>query len=188
MSMPERSRIARRRLLCAGLACLAAPVFAQCRRTPSAGLGPYYRPVKGIQPDLCQRDSSAGIVVFGRVLAFPECRSVADALIEIWHADKYGNYSRVGDPRFDDAACLLRANVRSDDGGRYSFRTVMPGTYMGRPQHIHFRVSARGYRTLVTQLYFSPQDGVDSRLVARSAKPQPNGAATFEFDCAIAPL
>ena len=188
MSTPERGRISRRGLLFAGLACLAAPVFAQCRRTPSAGLGPYYVPVKGIQPDLCQRDAGAGIVISGRVVAFPECRPVADALIEVWHADTYGEYSRVGDPRFDDAACLLRANVRSGDGGRYSFRTITPGDYTGRPRHIHFRVSARGYRTLVTQLYFPPQDGIDSRLIARASKPQASGAATFEFDLAIAPV
>ncbi len=187
MSRLGRSPISRRGFLFSGLACLAAPVFAQCRRTPSDALGPYYVPVTGIQPDLCQRDAGSGIVISGRVVGFPDCRPVTDALIEVWHADAYGGYSRVGNTRPDDAACLLRANVRSGDWGQYSFRTVIPGIYTGRPQHIHFRVSAPGHRTLVTQMYFPPQEGIDPRLLARASKPHASGAATFEFNLAIAP-
>jgi protocatechuate 3,4-dioxygenase beta subunit len=109
-------------------------------------------------------------------------------MIEIWHADARGDYTRLGTVPADDLACLLRGNVRSADGGRYSVRTINPGVYTGRPRHIHMRVSAPGYRTLVTQMYFPPQEGVDPRLLARPAKPSAAGAASFEFDLAIAPL
>jgi protocatechuate 3,4-dioxygenase beta subunit len=178
----------RRSLLFAGLACLAPPVLAQCRRTPTDALGPYYVPVSGLQPDLCLRDKTPGIIVSGRVIAFPECRPVADALIEIWHANQYGSYSRVGDSYADDAACLLRGNVRSGAGGGYAFRTLMPGVYPGRPRHIHVRVSATGFRPLVTQIYFPPQEGVEPSLLASATKPTPSGAAGFTFDISLAPL
>ena len=41
----------------------------------------------------------------------------------------------------------------------YAFDTILPGAYkLGdsfRPAHIHFMVSAAGFRPIVTQLYFS---------------------------------
>ena len=188
MSSFKHGRYSRRGFLAAALAALAPAAFAQCRRTPSDALGPYYFPVSGTHADLCQRDSSSGIVVAGRVLAFPECQPVSGATIEIWHADARGVYSRLGTVPADDLACMLRGNVRSTDGGRYTFRTVPPGLYTGRPRHIHMRVTAPGYRTLETQMYFPPQEGVDARLLAKPAKPSATGAATFEFDLAIAPL
>lgn len=186
--MTRSVHLGRRSLVLAGLACLASPLFAQCRRTPADALGPYYAKVGGITPDLCVRDRSPGIVVSGRVAAFPECRPVAGAMIEIWHADERGSYSRSGGAGpADDPACLLRGNVRSGDDGAYSFRTLMPGEYPRRPRHIHLRVSAPGFRTLVTQIYFPPQEGVDPGLLARPAKPAASGAAAFEFDIALAP-
>ena len=44
---------------------------------------------------------------------------------------------------------------------------VLAGEYPGRPSHIHYRVSMTGYRTLVTQLYFNPERGVDAARVAK---------------------
>jgi protocatechuate 3,4-dioxygenase beta subunit len=126
-------------------------------------------------------------LVSGRIQAFPDCRPLAGALVEVWHADRRGRYSRVGDTRFDDADCLLRANVRTDENGRYTFRTLDPGEYTGRPRHIHFRISAPGFRTLVTQLYFDAQDGVGPLLVARPAQTGQGAARAYEFDVAIGP-
>jgi protocatechuate 3,4-dioxygenase beta subunit len=187
-ALMKHMRLGRRSLLFAGLAYLAVPALAQCRRTPADALGPFYVPMSGLQPDLCQRDRGPGVVVSGRISGFPECRPIAGALVEVWHADQYGDYSRIGDSRFDDLACLRRGNVRSGEGGTYSFRTVAPGTNFGRPKHIHFRVSAPGFRTLVTQMYFAPQEGIEPALVAKPAKSSANAATAFEFDIALAPL
>ena len=185
--MSHRSEWGRRGFLFASLAGLAAPLFAQCRETPADALGPFYVAVDGISTDLCRRDRSSGIIVSGRITAVPECLPIADALIEIWHANKDGAYSRTGDARGDDAACLLRGNVRSDEGGRYSFRTLAPGVYPSRPRHIHLRIAAPRFRTLVTQIYFPPQDGIDPRLLAKPVKTAAGGAAAFEFDIGLAP-
>jgi catechol 1,2-dioxygenase len=92
---------------------------------------------------------------------------LADALVEVWHANHLGNYSF-----FDKAQSPfnLRRSIRTDAEGNYSFRTVVPvgysvppagktqqlldllGRHGHRPAHIHFFVSAPGYRKLTTQI------------------------------------
>jgi protocatechuate 3,4-dioxygenase beta subunit len=67
-------------------------------------------------------------------------------MIELWLAGPDGGY--------DDAH---RATVRADSKGRYRFESDAPPPYFGRPPHIHLRVSAKGYQTLVTQHY--PEQG-----------------------------
>jgi len=80
------------------------------------------------------------------VLAARTCRPVARARIEFWLANPEGVY--------DDAH---RATVIAGRDGRYRFESNRPVPYAGRPPHIHIRVSARGFRTLVTQHY--PRQG-----------------------------
>ena len=94
-------------------------------------------------------------------------KSVAGAIVDVWHANTMGNYSFF-DP--DQASYNLRRRIESDADGRYRFRSVMPSGYgcppgsctekllasMGRhgqrPAHIHFFVTAPGYRKLTTQI------------------------------------
>jgi protocatechuate 3,4-dioxygenase beta subunit len=39
-------------------------------------------------------------------------------------------------------------------GGRYAFRTIMPGLYPGRTRHYHVKVQAPNRPVLTTQFYF----------------------------------
>jgi protocatechuate 3,4-dioxygenase beta subunit len=82
-----------------------------------------------------------GYVLRGRVLT-TRCRAIARARIEFWLANPQG--------RYDDAH---RATVFAARDGRYRFESNRPPSYGSRPPHIHVRVSARGFRTLVTQHY-----------------------------------
>lgn len=43
--------------------------------------------------------------------------------------------------------------------GSYSFRTIVPGRYEPRPQHIHVKVKLNGQEMLTTQFYFSQSAG-----------------------------
>ncbi|AUT61426.1 catechol 1,2-dioxygenase [Paraburkholderia terrae] len=106
------------------------------------------------------------LVMRGRVLA-ENGEPVRDALVEVWHANHLGNYSH-----FDksQAEFNLRRSIRTDENGTYSFRSVVPigysvppqgktqqlldllGRHGHRPAHIHFFVSAPGYRKLTTQI------------------------------------
>jgi protocatechuate 3,4-dioxygenase beta subunit len=174
----------RRRLLLGGAALIVVPAGAlaqQCRVTPRDGLGPFY--VKGApaQADLCASGSGGGqkLTVTGRVLGGPDCAPLAGALVEVWQADSRGDYTQVGAGR-DDPGCLLRASLKTGADGRYAFRTVLPGEYPGRPRHIHYRVSAKGHATLVTQLYFARERGIPQELVAIAAPKDGVLAAAFD--------
>ena len=70
----------------------------------------------------------------------PGLAGLARARIEFWLVNEQGEY---------DAA--HRATVFSRRNGSYRFESNRPVGYSGRRPHIHVRVSARGFRTLVTQ-------------------------------------
>ncbi|MEV0634799.1 intradiol ring-cleavage dioxygenase [Streptomyces sp. NPDC050619] len=92
---------------------------------------------------------------------------VAEALIEVWEADADGRY----DVQYDDDRTAARGRLRTDGRGRYSFWAITPTPYpiphdgpvgrllqaVGRSpmraSHLHFRVSHRGCRTLVTHIF-----------------------------------
>ena len=178
----------RRRLLLGGAALLVAPTAyaQQCRVTPRDALGPFYKSNAPAQAELCASGSGGGekLTVTGRVLGAPDCTPLAGALVEVWQADAHGDYTQVTAGRQDDPNFLLRASVRTDAEGRYSFRTLLPGEYPGRPRHIHYRVSAKGYATLVTQLYFARERGVPQELVVTAAPK--DGALAASFDVTLA--
>lgn len=112
----------------------AAPA---CRPTPSDALGPFYESGAAVRSKV-----GTGYVLAGRVLAARTCRPLAGARIELWLANSGGEY--------DDAH---RATLIAGRRGAYRFESNKPPSYSSRPPHIHVRVSARGYRTLVTQHY-----------------------------------
>src|SRR5262245_61024414 len=92
---------------------------------------------------------------------------IPGAVVDVWHANTMGNYSHF-DPT--QAAFNLRRRIETDKDGWYRFRSIMPSGYacppgsqtekllqaMGRhgnrPAHVHFFVSAPGYRKLTTQI------------------------------------
>jgi len=86
-------------------------------------------------------------VVSGQVVS-TNAAAVPEASIEIWQTDHLGHY--------DVEGYRYRATLVANSSGDYSFDSVMPGHYPGRVcQHVHYLVTAPGYRTLVTQLYFA---------------------------------
>jgi len=123
--------------------------------------------------------------------------SVAGAVVDVWHANPHGGYSFFdpSQPKYN-----LRRRIETDAEGRYCFRTVLPSGYacppegptqklldqLGRhgrrPAHIHFFVTAPGYRKLTTQINidgdeylhddfaFATRDGLIPQ-VRRSADP-----------------
>ncbi len=177
----------RRQLVFAGIAGLITTVPAvaqQCRGTPRDQLGPFYLRGAPEQTDLCASGSGGKerLVVSGRVLGMPDCKPLAGALVEVWQADANGDYSGFTRGKQDDAACLLRASLKTDVEGRYSFSTIVPAEYPGRPRHIHYRVSHAAHGTLVTQLYFARERGVADELVAALQRDGKGGSrAAFDI-------
>ncbi len=102
----------------------------------------------------------------GRVLDIAG-KPIGGAIVDVWHANSHGFYSFFGPPQ---SSYNLRRRIETDSEGRYRFRSIMPSGYgcppgsntetllakMGRhgqrPAHIHFFVSAPGYRQLTTHI------------------------------------
>jgi catechol 1,2-dioxygenase len=94
-------------------------------------------------------------------------KPISGAVVDVWHANTLGGYSFFdpSQPKYN-----LRRRIETDADGHYRFRSVLPSGYacppegptqtlldqLGRhghrPAHIHFFVSAPGYRKLTTQI------------------------------------
>ncbi|MDM1248612.1 catechol 1,2-dioxygenase [Acinetobacter sp. R933-2] len=91
---------------------------------------------------------------------------IEGAKVEVWHANSLGNYSFFDKSQSD---FNLRRTILSDANGQYVAQTTMPvgygcppegttqfvldklGRHGNRPSHVHYFVSAPGYRKLTTQ-------------------------------------
>ena len=138
--------------------------------TETTVFGPFYVPA----PEFACGASIAGalggtpMLVSGTVRA-PDGAAIADAIVDIWHADEQGFYDvqqreTLGGPGG-------RGRFRTDPGGSFHFWTVRPSAYpiptdgpVGallraqarhpyRPEHIHFMIEAPGFRRLVTHVF-----------------------------------
>lgn len=160
--------------------------IAACQPTPRDQLGPFYVPGQPFQGDLCASATGPRLTVSGRVLGLPDCRALAGALVEVWQTDARGEYTLVTGAR-PDPGCLLRASLKTDGEGRYSFRTIRPGVYPGRPAHIHYRVSHPDFRTLVTQLYFKDDPHLRRPTGLAIALARGEDGLSGTFDLVLAP-
>jgi protocatechuate 3,4-dioxygenase beta subunit len=127
----------------------AKAAAAKCRSgaepTPAQAEGPYYRAGPPRRRSLIEPGvRGRRLRLRGRVLS-TGCRPRAGARVDFWQADGAGEY--------DNAGYRLRGWQRTDAKGRYRLDTVVPAQYEGRAPHIHVKVTPRGGRTLVTQLY-----------------------------------
>jgi catechol 1,2-dioxygenase len=143
-------------------------------------------------------------------------KPVAGAIVDVWHANALGGYSFFdpAQPKYN-----LRRRIETDAEGRYRLRTLLPSGYacppdgptqelldqLGRhghrPAHVHFFVSAPGYRKLTTQINidgdeylhddfaFATRDGLipevrrvsDAASVREKGLNAPYAEITFDF-------
>jgi hydroxyquinol 1,2-dioxygenase len=105
---------------------------------------------------------------------------IAGALLDIWSGDGEGTYDMQME---GDVGMKARGRIRTDAGGRYSFRSIKPEYYpvptdgpvgvmlrkMGRhpmrPGHIHMIVSAQGHHPITTHLFAAGSEYIDSDAV-----------------------
>jgi protocatechuate 3,4-dioxygenase, beta subunit len=93
------------------------------------------------------------------------------ASVYVYQTDARGYY------RPDDAMGnrdpRLKALLRTDAAGRYSFTTIRPGSYPGTrvPQHIHYEVGAGGHGSRVFEIVFDDDPFVDDEIRRRAAQP-----------------
>jgi protocatechuate 3,4-dioxygenase beta subunit len=120
-------------------------------RTPSQTAGPFYSPDSPRRSSLVEPGSKAERLVLTGLVLSPQCKPVANALLDFWHCDEAGDY--------DNRGFRYRGHVLADAQGRYHLETIVPGEYPGRTRHIHVNVRPPGARVLTTQLYFPNEPG-----------------------------
>jgi hypothetical protein len=120
--------------------CTAPLATLSCPATPPDALGPFYKPNAPLRNQV-----GAGYTLTGTVRDSSTCLPIRNAMIEAWQVNEQAQYT-------DDK----RGTFYSNKQGGYRFDSNLPLAYGGRPPHIHLRISAPGYRTLVTQHYPPP--------------------------------
>jgi catechol 1,2-dioxygenase len=149
--------------------------------------GPYYLPsapeITRIPLVLSMREAEPGVpTIFKGCVQDTKGQALPQAEVELWQAGNDGTYSGfVGDAPANN----LRGRMYTDSDGAFVVRTVRPAPYeipkagptgaflsmvgrpAWRPAHFHFKVSARGFDTLTTQLYLKddPLLGDDGDVV-----------------------
>lgn len=109
--------------------------------------------------------------------------AIAGAVVDTWQSDAEGFY----DTQREEGT-RLRAVLRTDEDGRFSFWTIVPSSYpiphdgpVGamlrlqrrhpyRPAHLHFKIAAPGHKTLVTHLFVAGDPYLESDAVFSVAR------------------
>jgi len=151
--------------------------------TESTVLGPFHvveSPVRALGESIDLVGEGEPCVLTGRVVA-ADGTPLPGAVLDVWQADDKGCY----DVQVPDAQPPGngRGLFTADNEGRFWFRTIVPSHYpiptdgpVGalllatrrhpyRPAHIHFIVTAAGYRPLTTHIFVAGSDYIDSDAV-----------------------
>ena len=165
-----------------GLSSLVDMINSPDNGTPSSVLGPFHilgAPDLPVGGDMRGDNSGDAVVVQGHVRT-PAGDPINGAVLEIWQTADNGLYSGQDD---NQSEYNLRAQMPTGADGRYLFSTVRPAPYTvpddgpvgellhatgrhpWRPSHLHFIVTAPGYRTLVTEVFPSDDPYLDEDAV-----------------------
>jgi len=149
--------------------------------TASTLLGPFFRedaPEMEMGESIAVDIPGDPVIVRGRVTDI-EGRPIEGTTVKTWHSDPQGYY----DVQREGNDMKLRGIFRTDQNGRFEFRTVkthsypvptdgpvgkllhLSGRHPFRPAHYHFRISAPGYESLVTALHLAGDEYLDSDAV-----------------------
>jgi protocatechuate 3,4-dioxygenase beta subunit len=133
-----------------------------CVLTPEAGEGPFYLDPKLIRGDITSGQPGAPLQLAMQVVRAGDCATLANARVDVWHADALGLYSgydrQSGVGGVSPAAAVgkqyLRGTQFTDAQGNVQFRTIFPSWYGGRTPHVHFKVFLGGKEVVASQIFF----------------------------------
>lgn len=153
-----------------GLSSLVDMMHSVPGATSSSCLGPFHvsnSPPLEVGGDMKRHFEGEVLLVEGTVRDM-DGKPIAGAELDIWQTAPNGKYSSQ-DP--DQDIYSFHGLMITDENGRYAFTTVRPviytvpddgpvgdilrvaGRHPWRPSHLHYIVSAKGYRTLVTEVF-----------------------------------
>ncbi len=81
---------------------------------------------------------------------------IEGATIKIWQTNSSGHYQSLLDEEsnYIDENFVMSGTARTDNLGRYGFKTIFPGFEENRAPHIYMTISHRNFDTIETELYF----------------------------------
>ncbi|TNF49106.1 MAG: hypothetical protein EP304_05010 [Deltaproteobacteria bacterium] len=100
-------------------------------------MGPFYKPGAPYRHSV-----GTGYLLFGTVKSAEDCSPIPAATVELWMTGPEGRY---GDEWW--------ATLFSAKNGTYYFTSHAPTEFGSRRPHIHIRVTAEGFKPMVTQHY-----------------------------------
>jgi hydroxyquinol 1,2-dioxygenase len=179
--------------------------------TESTVLGPFHRqkaPEYPLGANISKKKKDGKLCLVTGTVRDAKGKPVAGAKLDIWQAGADGFYdSQKGN------AMNLRGIFRADKKGRFHFRCVRPefypvphdgpvgrmltatGRHPMRPPHLHFWITARGYKPLITHLFVKGGRYLDSDAVF-GVKPEliidfkkgKDGVASAHYDFVLMPV
>ncbi|MDO8776424.1 MAG: intradiol ring-cleavage dioxygenase [Burkholderiaceae bacterium] len=179
--------------------------------TEATVFGPFHvenAPHYELGEDIANGAKGAPCVVRGKITGIGG-EAVAGARLEVWQSDDDGMYD-VQKPGLDHSQG--RGVLNADAQGRFNFRSILAVAYpiphdgpVGqmlaatnnhpwRPAHLHFRIMATGYETLVTHVFRDGDQYLDSDVVFGVRESlvadwvqQPDGSYLLEYDFVLNP-
>lgn len=151
--------------------------------TESTVLGPFHlvqSPPRVLGADIALDGKGTPCLVSGQVTG-PDGEPLAGALVDVWQASAEGFYD-VQQPGIQPEH-NLRGLFTADEDGRFWFRSVVPryypipddgpvgrllgatGRHPYRPAHLHFIVTATGYRPVTTHVFVAGSPYLDADAV-----------------------
>ncbi|MCP3712436.1 hydroxyquinol 1,2-dioxygenase [Paraburkholderia sp. CNPSo 3274] len=151
--------------------------------TQTTVLGPFYMEEARDFPlgAHISRESDGSALIVEGTIEDARGNPIAGALIETWHADHRGFYDVQRDT--GKSALDMRARFHTDRNGRFWYRSIVPAAYpipndgpVGRmldaqgrhpfrPAHVHFKLSAPGFETIVTHVFIDGDPYLESDVV-----------------------
>jgi len=143
--------------------------------TPSLTAGPFFKPNSPKRTSLLEPGLTGTKLVLSGLVLSTGGRPIPGALLDFWQADANGNY--------DNAGYRLRGHQFTDNQGRYTLETIVPGGYSGRTRHIHVKVRPSNGHVLTTQLFFpgEPRNENDFLFRPELLMKLADARATFDF-------
>lgn len=191
-----------RRQFLMGLAGLGAAMVGQklsaaevCKRTPAQTPGPFYPGESEFTTDNdLTRVPGASAAAVGEVIYIHgqvqdvACLPVANVNVEIWQACASGRYNNERDPNPAELDPNFKywGETFTNAEGKFEFKTIKPGAYPAdtdwdRPPHIHVRVAKRGYKDLITQMYFKDDPLNDDDLILKAVPTADRASVIVDF-------
>lgn len=153
-----------------------------CLATTETGPGPYYLPDCPYRIDVTEGEEGLGLFIGLKIVNAKNCEKIHRARVEIWQANAQGRYSGFPLGSFPDEPSTterwLRGWQESDNLGFLEFKTIYPGKYGNRTNHIHLRVSYQN-QILNTQIFF-PQNVNDFVATLPPYNQNPGGVTNYE--------